>query len=188
MPTRSLLTTLALILLTSSPMTAQPYTVTFVIDMRQEIAAKRFDPAKDVVGVRSGVDPLSWDETLRAQDADGDGRYEVKVSFPERPFGGQPVNYKFKVDAQGKGPNDGWEDGKNRQLQLNDTAQTLARRFNEPAPPIRPVLTGILLVYEHSLVKANDLSKLNAAFFTTNGLISVMLLGFVVADRIFGGM
>ena len=46
------------------------------------------------------------------------------------------------------------------------------------------ILTGMLLVYEHSLVKANDLSKLNAAFFTTNGLISVMLLVFVVADRV----
>jgi predicted alpha/beta superfamily hydrolase len=141
MPLRSLLATL--ILFASSPMTAQPYTVTFVVDMRQEIAAKRFDPAKDVVGVRSGVDPLSWDETLRAQDPDGDGRYEVKVSFPERPFGGQAVNYKFKVDAQGKGPNDGWEDGKNRQLYLNEATQTVARRYNEPAPPIQPVLTGI---------------------------------------------
>lgn len=46
------------------------------------------------------------------------------------------------------------------------------------------IITGALLVYEHSLVKANDLSKLNAAFFTTNGLISVMLLGFVVVDRV----
>ena len=46
------------------------------------------------------------------------------------------------------------------------------------------ILTGALLVYEHSLVKANDLSKLNAAFFTTNGLISVMLLYFVAVDRV----
>ncbi len=142
MPTRSLLTALALILF-ASPMTAQPHTVTFVIDMRQEIAAKRFDPAKDTVGVRSGWDPLSWGKTLPAMDPDGDGRYEVKISFPEKPFGGQPVNYKFKVDAQGKGPNDGWEDGKNRQLYLNDATQTVARRYNEPAPPIQPVLTGL---------------------------------------------
>jgi 4-hydroxybenzoate polyprenyltransferase len=46
------------------------------------------------------------------------------------------------------------------------------------------IITGALLIYEHLLVKADDLSKLNAAFFTTNGLISVMLLGFVVADRL----
>lgn len=43
-------------------------------------------------------------------------------------------------------------------------------------------VTGALLVYEHSLVKADDLSKLNAAFFTTNGLISVLLLAAMVAD------
>ena len=40
----------------------------------------------------------------------------------------------------------------------------------------------LLLLYEHSLVKPNDLSKLNAAFFTMNGVISVVFLGFVAAD------
>jgi 4-hydroxybenzoate polyprenyltransferase len=38
------------------------------------------------------------------------------------------------------------------------------------------LLTGALLVYQHSLVRANDLSKLNAAFFTTNAFVSVILL------------
>ena len=46
-----------------------------------------------------------------------------------------------------------------------------------------PAWTGIavvaaLLAYEHSLVKANDLSKLNAAFFTVNGYISMLFLLF----------
>ena len=36
--------------------------------------------------------------------------------------------------------------------------------------------TGGLLVYQHSIVKANDLSRLNAAFFTTNAFVSVILL------------
>ncbi len=40
----------------------------------------------------------------------------------------------------------------------------------------------LLLVYEHSLVKPNDLSKLNAAFFTMNGVISVLFFVFVAAD------
>jgi 4-hydroxybenzoate polyprenyltransferase len=40
----------------------------------------------------------------------------------------------------------------------------------------------LLLVYEHSLVKADDLSKLNAAFFTMNGVISVLFFIFVAAD------
>jgi 4-hydroxybenzoate polyprenyltransferase len=35
-----------------------------------------------------------------------------------------------------------------------------------------------LLAYEHSLVKANDLSKLDAAFFTVNGYISMLFLLF----------
>jgi 4-hydroxybenzoate polyprenyltransferase len=45
-------------------------------------------------------------------------------------------------------------------------------------------LTGIALLYEHTLVKADDLSRLNAAFFTTNGFISMLILFAVTADRI----
>jgi 4-hydroxybenzoate polyprenyltransferase len=37
------------------------------------------------------------------------------------------------------------------------------------------VATGALLVYQHTLVRADDLSKLNAAFFTTNAFVSVIL-------------
>jgi len=43
-------------------------------------------------------------------------------------------------------------------------------------------VTGALLAYEHSLVKASDLSRVNAAFFTVNGYISVLLLLFWGAD------
>jgi len=39
-----------------------------------------------------------------------------------------------------------------------------------------------LLLYEHSLVRANDLSKLNSAFFTMNGVISVVFFAFVAGD------
>ncbi len=44
------------------------------------------------------------------------------------------------------------------------------------------VLVILLLLYEHSLVRPNDLSKLNAAFFTMNGVISVLFLVFVAGD------
>jgi 4-hydroxybenzoate polyprenyltransferase len=50
------------------------------------------------------------------------------------------------------------------------------------------VVVAALLVYEHSLVKPNDLSKMNAAFFTVNGYISLLFLLFwgaatIVAPR-----
>ena len=38
------------------------------------------------------------------------------------------------------------------------------------------VLIGALFIYQHTLVKANDLSRMNAAFFTTNAFVSVILL------------
>jgi 4-hydroxybenzoate polyprenyltransferase len=41
---------------------------------------------------------------------------------------------------------------------------------------------GALLLYEHSLVRPGDLRRLDAAFFTVNGLISVVFLGFVLVD------
>lgn len=37
------------------------------------------------------------------------------------------------------------------------------------------IAVGALLIYQHTLVKANDLSKMNAAFFTTNAFVSVIL-------------
>ena len=37
------------------------------------------------------------------------------------------------------------------------------------------IATGTLMFYQHTLVKPNDLSKMNAAFFTTNALVSVIL-------------
>jgi 4-hydroxybenzoate polyprenyltransferase len=39
-----------------------------------------------------------------------------------------------------------------------------------------------LLSYEHSLVHPGDLRRLDAAFFTMNGVISVTFFGFVLAD------
>jgi 4-hydroxybenzoate polyprenyltransferase len=38
------------------------------------------------------------------------------------------------------------------------------------------IAVGLLLIYQHTLVKATDLSRMNAAFFTTNAFVSVILL------------
>lgn len=41
-----------------------------------------------------------------------------------------------------------------------------------------------ILAYEHSLVRDDDLTKLDAAFFTMNGVISLTFFAFVLADRL----
>lgn len=46
------------------------------------------------------------------------------------------------------------------------------------------MIAASLLLYEHSLVRPGDLSRLDAAFFTMNGVISLTLLGFVLAGRL----
>jgi 4-hydroxybenzoate polyprenyltransferase len=43
-------------------------------------------------------------------------------------------------------------------------------------------VVAALLAYEHSLVHPNDLRRLDAAFFTVNGVISVVFLLFVLAE------
>jgi 4-hydroxybenzoate polyprenyltransferase len=45
-------------------------------------------------------------------------------------------------------------------------------------------VAAALLLYEHSLVKVDDLSRLDAAFFTMNGVISIVFFTFVLVERL----
>jgi len=44
------------------------------------------------------------------------------------------------------------------------------------------IIFGALIVYQHLLVKPNDLSKLNLAFFTLNGIASLLYAVFAIVD------
>ena len=46
------------------------------------------------------------------------------------------------------------------------------------------IIVAGLLIYEHSLVRPDDLSKINIAFFNMNGVISIGLMFFVIADYV----
>lgn len=46
------------------------------------------------------------------------------------------------------------------------------------------VISAAILVYEHSLVKPTDLSKLDVAFFTMNGILSVVMFVFTMLDLV----
>jgi len=46
------------------------------------------------------------------------------------------------------------------------------------------IVAAGLLLYEHSLVKINDFSRLDSAFFTMNGVISIVFFGFVFTERL----
>jgi 4-hydroxybenzoate polyprenyltransferase len=45
--------------------------------------------------------------------------------------------------------------------------------------------TAAMLAYEHSLVRPDDLTRVNVAFFNVNGVISVGLMSFAVVDTLF---
>jgi 4-hydroxybenzoate polyprenyltransferase len=44
------------------------------------------------------------------------------------------------------------------------------------------VLVALLLLYEHLIISPQDMRRMNAAFFTLNGVISVVFFGFVAVD------
>ncbi len=46
------------------------------------------------------------------------------------------------------------------------------------------IVVGVLLVYEHRLVKEDDLSRLDIAFFNMNGYISLTVFGFTLLDKV----
>jgi 4-hydroxybenzoate polyprenyltransferase len=46
-------------------------------------------------------------------------------------------------------------------------------------------ITAVVLVYEHTIVKADDFSRVNRAFFTANGVIGIVLFAFALADLLF---
>jgi 4-hydroxybenzoate polyprenyltransferase len=49
-------------------------------------------------------------------------------------------------------------------------------------------LTAIVLAYEHAIVRREDLSRVNRAFFTANGVIGIGLFAFALADLITHGL
>jgi len=72
-----------------------------------------------------------------------------------------------------------------RLMHVLTVAILLALPFLLPLGPL--YLTGVVLVaallgYEHRLVKPDDLSRVDAAFFTVNGFVSIGLLLFTAAD------
>jgi predicted alpha/beta superfamily hydrolase len=102
--------------------------VEFTLDLSAEIAAQRFDPAHDQVGLRGATAPLSWSSTLPAH-AVGAGRYGVTVEFAQDAAHGQPVAYKIKIDHPGGSPDAGWEACGNSGLLLDAAALKVERAF-----------------------------------------------------------
>lgn len=111
-------------------------TVLMRIDMRAEIAAGRFDPAAERVGVRGAVAPLSWDHTRLADGTADAGIFQLTLQFARPGPNTQPVPYKFKIEHPSR-PDEGWESGRNRSFVLGDGAQVqrLQRAYGEDSAP-----------------------------------------------------
>jgi len=109
-------------------------TIRFAIDLSAEIAAGRFDPARDRLGLRGGGGPLSWDRSLLAEPAGTPGRYKLQLTLPDDAAGGQPLAYKFRIErGTGQDGSEGWEPGRNHALLLNGGEVLVARAFGAPA-------------------------------------------------------
>ncbi len=74
-----------------------------------------------------------------------------------------------------------------RALHLTTVAALAVAGFGAGASALYFVgvlVAALLLLYEHSLVKVDDFSRVDAAFFTMNGVISIVFLGFVFTERL----
>ena len=126
------------------------------------------------------VDPATGDRVLKASvgwpDAPDDYRLPPGRGLSELPLQNGELHYTPRVARQARyvpSPNRGSE-------------------VDVPVPvdgrTVGVLVVGLLLAYEHSLVSAGDLSKLNAAFFTMNGVIAVVFFAFVAADLLLRGV
>lgn len=148
----------ALLALAASAAVAQPVSVRFEADLRHELAAGRFDPARDRVELRGGFAPLSWTQGLPMQ-SQADGRWAVSVDFPRRPAGGQPVPHKFRVVRAGQGADEGWEPGYNHVALLASPSPVVARVFGSPAAPAPSRITGTLVTLEPEAGSRHPLAR-----------------------------
>lgn len=123
---------------------ARAIAVALEIDMRAEIAAGRFDPSRDRLGVRGAAEPLSWQKSIGARPIGvaRDARYAVTLSFDREALGDQPLQYKFKIERAGAAANEGWESGRNRVVLAREAATTIRRAFDSPPEPIPAERTG----------------------------------------------
>ncbi len=134
-------------LLLSAATARAQVTAVFEADLRAAIAANRFDVARDAVGLRGGVPPLSWQRSIPMQPL-GDGRYVATVRFDAPTHGGQPVPHKFRIERPGQGADDGWEPGPNHAVLLDNEAPRIARTFGADAAPRPPRRTGTIVTVE----------------------------------------
>ncbi len=93
------------------------------------------------VGLRGSAAPLSWSESLPMTDDDGDGTWEVTVTFGDD----APKIIQYKVFLAGPGvPNGGWERGDNRWMN-RETMPVVQRDFEDSPDPIPPSYTGTIV-------------------------------------------
>lgn len=109
-------------------------TIRFDIDLKDEIAAGRFDPARDRLGLRGAVAPLSWDRSLLAEPGTAPGRYRLQLTLPHDAAGGQPLAYKFRIEhGASQDVSEGWEPGRNHTVLLKGGDIAVVRMFGAPA-------------------------------------------------------
>lgn len=139
-----LIATLLLTAALASPAGADT-TLRFDIDLRAEISAGRFDPARDRLGLRGGAAPLSWERSLLAAPGATPGHYELRLTLPDDAVGGQPLAYKFRIErGAGQDGSDGWEPGRNHAVLLQGGEVGVSRVFGAPAGDIPVSRTGTI--------------------------------------------
>ena len=137
-------------------------------------------PGQVLVIPKSGV-PAMPDGALVA-----DARPEIAAQLPER----QPTTAPT-APAKSK--------SSTHVVKPGDTLYGVARRYGVTIPALAlfgwgagfgwwyyagVAAAAVILAYEHQLVRPGDLSRLDAAFFRMNAVMSVTVFGFALLDRL----
>lgn len=115
--------------------------LTLEVDLSAETKSARFDPARDRVGVRGAVAPLSWQRSIEMRPIGAD-RYAVTLEFARDAVSDQPLQYKLKIEGPTHGGTSGWENGRNRVVWMHEANVTVKRTFDSPPEPIPVMRTG----------------------------------------------
>lgn len=154
-------------------------TLYVTLDMRKPIQEGWFKPSSESVGLRGDRQPLSWDRSLKANDDDKDGIYNIGVPF-QLETDSLVISFKIKVDGVDN-PNDGWQEGQNHLVTIRrKLSNTLLVAWYDEALPPQSTLSGHIEViknFKSGGLPARDLYMyLPPDYFTSNKSYPVLYM------------
>mgnify|MGYP001343548073 CR=1 FL=1 len=151
-----------------------------------------FNPAKESVGLRGDIAPLSWSNTMVAEDFNEDLIYEISLPF-KISLDSITISFKIKVDGADN-PNGGWQEGQNHVFTIKRGVKNVLHIAWEDKPAaLKSTKTGNVQMVED--FKCRYLANRNLHIYFPPGYegsdakypVLYMHDGQMLFDQIYGG-